>query len=281
MIARLLESLEPYRLPDAILGQAYESVPPKCRAAIKTAIALTDFYFRPQGASVSKTCLCQPLGFAFEFDGAPCPAAFLIFHGRFQGAARICAAASLATLCGAGQVIAIAIDAIPEAGILATLELCGVEDIFIPHQNRLPDIGKCLSPATPAIYLSSENPPDPGWPQAPIGSGFYYVSASPKLVLLSPASFDPTVLAFCHGKEALSETPPQSGWCDAVFFDSQTTKPLQDLKARLLLEPGCEGFWLFPNLGPEFFLLQTRRFAALAEDRQPFSKLGPQSFSTS
>lgn len=280
MIGSLLESLEPLRIPEPIMAEAYEKTPPKCRGAIKTAIALTAFYFHPRQDDISARRASQNLGFTTELDSCPCPAAFLIFPGKIRGAARICAAAALAALSGVGQILAIAIDATPESGILATLELCGVEDIFTVCASRLPEITACFSPAAPAIHIAAGNSPDfaAPWLGTALSSDFFYFSPVPKIALLSPSSFDAEVMQFCHGEAASLAIPPQNGWCDAIFLDPRAVERPKDLKAGLLLEPGCEGFWLFPRLGPEFFQVRSRSFAPLSESRPPFSGSGAQPF---
>lgn len=277
MISRLLDSLEPFRAPDSIMAAAYEKTPAKCRAAIKTAIAITNFHFHPQRDDIRKNITSPNEGFASKLVQSPCKGALLIFPGDMRDAARVCGAASLAALSGVSQIMAIAIGAVPAEGVLTTLELCGVEDIFILPMCQLPLVTASFSSLIPIIYIDngfSEGFSSP-WREAVISSDFFYFSKKPRIVLLSPASFDREILAFCHSPNAITEIIPQDGYCDAIFFEPQTTEIPKNLNASLLLEPGCEGFWLFPRLDREFFMNRTTRFASLSESRLHPSNSGP------
>ncbi|MDE7371242.1 MAG: hypothetical protein K2N07_05790, partial [Desulfovibrio sp.] len=65
------------------------------------------------------------------------------------------------------------------------------------------------------------------------------------------------------GPAALDAALTASGPADAVYraaAGSATPSP----EARLTLCPGCEGFWLHPGLGPEFFTVSRQLFAPWA-----------------
>lgn len=244
--------LEKKRIPDAWLAEAYEQTPAKCRAAIKTGMAITHFHFGEQESLLKKERLATRLGLRERVCSAPAPWTLLIIHSDFLAAAQIGAAAILPALADANPPLAICLGGKLNAAVFATLELCGIEDIMALTEaecgNLLHELAQKDCPAGRIVFCHQGGLEKFVNLAGKLRFLTYETAASPRLLLLAPEDFDSEILQFCLGK--LPETDDQAAklW-DAIYY-----KPGQQIpKSRLALKPGCEGFWLHPGLNLEFF----------------------------
>lgn len=254
------------RIEDNILSEAFESTPPLCRAAVKTAIALANFHFLPNRANGTAGRSINHLGFWQKCVYKPVSTVFLVFPASYTSAAQICAAACLPLLSGAQQVIACSSGGTPAPKILATLELCGVEDIFSIETASLCPLLENQPESAPIIILGGTQLKNLIKALIFLKKNIYIAPPTPSLCLLTPAAFNPEILEFTHDTKCFSSLPIAECHFDAIFIDQKKTHLPENISGRLILEPGCECFWLFPNFTPEFFIEKNLSFGFIKDD---------------
>lgn len=253
--------LEKHRVNDDLFARAYESFPSSCRAAIKTALALARFHFGDVRGYKGCEYAQAHQGFWRKCQSQPKKWAIIVFNTDFDAAARLCAAAVVPILADVKNICAISAEGIPSPEALLTLELCGIEDVFSISWPEMEKLSGCM-PLNGAIVS-----PDgcPGWPLLTnlannIDAAFYRPCGPPSISVKDAGAFDERSLVFCLGKNDTYNTG--SNIADAVYLSIERARAClpegwglhgNEAGVRLFLTPGCEGFWLFDNLGPEFF----------------------------
>lgn len=263
--------LEGARLDDSAAAAAYEATPARFRAALKTGLALAHFHFGESLTRREESACSGRLGFRSGGVREPAPWALIVFSPGYAAAGRLTAACAAARLSGVAQVAALCPGGEPRAPALVSLELSGVEDIFTPGSARFTALmdelaarpGAQAAPGRVVLLHAGELD---GAARAVRERGIpcYEERRPPRLRIGPGAGIDREILAFAHGgHEALETALTAPGAPDAVYLscaDAATPAP----GAPLTLCPGCEGFWLHPGLGPEFFTLSRQVFAPWA-----------------
>lgn len=141
--------LEPWRVPDHALAQAYNTVSALQRAQLKTALAFQfELCQRVQPDLVSHSQHNARTGFDVSVEKRPLPWALAVVDSAFASPARLLAALTPALLAGVPQVLVAFIknsaQPIP-AAILVALELAGLEDLFeLSEEQCRMLLSKCM-----------------------------------------------------------------------------------------------------------------------------------------
>ena len=250
----LPEWLEKRRVPDILFAQAYENCPPKCRAALKTGFALADFVFRQQGGMAEKHELVNTrLGFTHQSRRKPLLWTALIFDAENSAPARICAAAILPILANVPHIFALAYGARYSPPLLTALELCGLTDLFLLDYAEILELfnsspfSGLKSARNGKIIIFYDYDTKNEFSKLDSSFQISWLPANANIKVLEPDSFDPEILSYTLNLKEFNGAFP----LDCVLTDSDK---IEDTDAPLVLHPGCEGFWLYPNLEPANFM---------------------------
>lgn len=123
--------LEEARLDDGLAAQAYEDTPAQWRAAIKTGLALAHMHFGSDPGRMWDMRSDGHLGFWRRGESHAAPWAIVAFTPAYAAAARLAAACIPAILAGVPLIGAVCVGGQPHRSALVSLELSGVEDIFV------------------------------------------------------------------------------------------------------------------------------------------------------
>lgn len=242
--------LEAKRVPDAAIASAYENTSPGIRAALKTGIALSHFLNGDNDDEKTERRISRRLGIASRIHSQPADWAALFISSSIKAAAPVEALAILPVLAGVKTILAITVEK-PTREALLSLMLCGIENIFsasCEECEKLAEYGRnhfcgkermvCLHKDGSPAFLAK-------WP------AIQNLECSPAvLVDNSSGNWDLDIIRFCQGANFETEDQKGISW-DAIFTDKKSDQT--DARARLILGPGCEGFWQFPQLGIEYF----------------------------
>ena len=260
--------LEGSRVDDDLAGTAYEATPPRFRAALKTGLALSHFHFGESLTVRQENAASGRLGFRRAAACSPAPWALIVFSPAYAAAARLTAACAAALLAGVPEVAAVSTGGTPQASALVSLELSGVEDVFTPDASRfstlLDELAARPGAAGRVVLLHAGELDELAKVIRARNFPCYEERRPPRLRIRQGAGIDREVLAFAHGgAAALDAALTAHGAPDAVYCSAaEAASPAPD--APLTLCPGCEGFWLHPGLGPEFFTVSRQVFAPWA-----------------
>lgn len=245
-------------LPDSLLSDAYVKTAPQLRAALKTGLALASFHFG-DSANITNIHRAAPhLGFQGKIQSRPVDWALITIHNNSCPPARLCAALALPLLSGVPKIVAAYVDQEPTEAQLVAMELCALGDIFSLAANDLPKLFAFLGKQGQGRMLSFSDSraacPEAEQYHIP----YMNIGGQPDLLLLDPKAFDLDTLQFLHGAPIATDARLSQKW-DCIFSAS----PNENLESRLTLAPGCEGFWLFENLAPDFFKARSGFFSFL------------------
>lgn len=242
------EWLERYRAADDLFASAYESVGAKKRSLIKTGIALARFYFGAPDSLRRDLRENEDMGFWAESVFKPVDWACLVFGGKEMGAARICATAIAPALAGVKNIIALALGGAP-VELLVTLELCGVEDLFILDSAACARFLNELRQNNGAVgrICCLDCGDSPSRANGCCAIQTRELARGGSLLLANPADFNEEDLYFCQGMPPALDPLASPRW--ACVYGSG----YPEAECGLRLGPGCEGFWVFPGYGPGFF----------------------------
>ncbi|MDR2820184.1 MAG: hypothetical protein LBB60_06620 [Desulfovibrio sp.] len=261
---------EAARVDEAASARAYETTPPACRTALKTGLALAHMHFGQRtGRRREERCDDHP-GFWRHSNSFPAPWAIVAFTPGYTAAARLAAACVPALLAGVPLLGAVCVGGAPSDAALVSLELCGVEDVFLLDTTGLSALLEECQPGPGRLLLLHSGELDGALRTARVlDMPCYEERRPPTLVLPDPEAFDLQALTFAQG-EALEHAlepsrPPMpaalylkpdaaQGHCKAHKFG-----PFY-YAASLALSPGCEGFWLHKGLTPDFFRIERLAF---------------------
>lgn len=248
--------LEGYLCPDSQFEEAYNSLPATFRAALKTAIAAAFFHFGQNDSAVSTYLENKAKGFWSTAQSRPAPWALPVFDEQFNAPARLIAACILPALCGVPLIGACCLGQKPAAGVLLALELCGVENLFCLDENLLHSLMNEMGPGRLVLLHGRD------WMQTVCLAAELHIPCiteqmPPNLYVQDAGAFDLDAIAMAQDvdKQALT---------DRDFNNQNPSKPVDALYLRdpasysgpdipLLLGPGLEAFWLWPDLSPDFF----------------------------
>lgn len=243
------EWFEEYRLADEPLAASYEETPASWRALLKTGIALSHFHHGSVDAETESRRVSERLGIKEITAKKPVAWAMLVIGADVDAAARISALAIVPRLAGVSEVYAI-LASRSAPGALVSLELCGIEDIFAAPveicSKLLADVNDSDALSGRICFLhhgSLAGLSVPGSIPA------LDLSKKPAILLETPEAFDLAALEFCQGTEISLDRDLCRFW-DARL----TNRKGGTIASRITLGPGCEGFWEFQDLNPDFFL---------------------------
>ncbi len=262
------EWTEAYRPDDNQIASAYESIVPQLRAVIKTGLALAHMYFGEVTETRCETVRNHHLGFWRATHMRSVPWAIVAFTARYAAAARLAAACVAAQLGGVPLVGAVCVGGTPTKEALVSLELSGVEDIFVLNAAQLDALLATMVPAPGRLVLLHTGELDM------IADTFraqgmlcFEERRMPLLAMPEPNLFDSTAISFAQAEAYASirqKVMPEKA--DAVYLSPKKAYAvcMEGASAPpLLLTPGCEGFWLHPGLTPSSFHVQTTAFGVL------------------
>lgn len=259
----LPEWIENFRLPDMLAQEAYDKFGANARSLIKTAIALAQYHFSPPTGIDYIEKINPTQAFCAISTSWPASCAFLIFPESYDSAALACAAAIMPQLCELSHIYAICLCDKPSFSILATLELCGIEDIFCLKPDQclrllkgltLPrSHNKNINPVR-AIILDFNSSLSELYIVLQKILPTLYLNKKPIICVQNHSSCDQNLLRLLLGSELILEKNPQ--FCDAIYIDSWSSAPkdlITTYEVPLILTPPCAAFWIFPELKIEFF----------------------------
>ena len=245
--------IEKNRVSDAAIASAYENTPAAFRSAIKTGIAISHFQYGAADSLAGRLRSSSQLGLATRAEARPADWTLLFIGDELEAAARICALAILPRLAGVPNVQAVLV-ARTTRPALVTLELCGIEDIFATDLQKcarlLRYVEQLAIPHGRICFLHEGSLAELAHLPLQFAESLN-LERRPRLFLAQPYAFNAACLEFCHGADIKSGMAEKKPW-DAVFTNSRQDE--KQFASRLYLAPGCEGFWSFPNVTPEFFL---------------------------
>lgn len=264
---------EESRLDDALAAQAYEATPAPLRAVVKTGLALAHAHFGESMGSQRQEERNAHLGFWRRSVAYPAPWAVVAFTPAYAAAARLAAACVPALLGGVCLVGAVCVGGAPGRNALVTLELTGIEDIFVMDSAGLCALLEETQPGPGRLVLLHKGELDgvAGAARA-LELPCHEERRAPVLGLPTPQAFDLEALAFAQA-EALEAAlvPAQRTAPEALYLTpgaalghcrERRTGPFPYSNAPAFT-PGCEGFWLHPGLTPDFFRVRRQAFGPL------------------
>lgn len=242
--------LEACRIPDHVLAQAYDSTPHQWRVAVKTAIAATHFHFGDPLLLSSRTRSSRLL--TLRERRWPVDMALVLAPAAMGSAALATYAALLPTLAGVKQTVWICLGRDASQSQLVSLELCGVEDIYVISHAQMLDLMGVVPISAPMLLLGSV--PSAHTITAHTKNRFAHICDRPVAWLASPKAFDPELLRFALGFKPTTTSPaPRTAW-KVIYATREFRKSNEDsYGGALWIEPGFECFWLSPDLRPDFF----------------------------
>ncbi len=255
-----------HRVDDALSAAAYEAAGPAARAAIKTAIAMYFRYDEPAREVIHENRSDHVSGFWRSRTVFPAPWAIVAMTPRYTAAARLLAALMPAIISGVSRIAAVCVGGQPSGPCLTTLELAGVDDVFVLSPAELCALLEETQPGPGRLALLHEGGLDlPGLQARALHIPCFEERRAPVLTIPRPELFDLEVLRFAQGDEPvnLALQSPAPAMPDVLYASAgavrthclaRTRSPFSLGTAPLALAPGCEGFWLHHGLGRSFFL---------------------------
>lgn len=266
------------QLDDALCAAAYEAAPPPCRAAIKTGLALACAHFGQGAQSRTEAVRDAQRGFWRRGISHAAPWAVVAFTPDYAAAARLAAACVPALLAGVPLVGAACVAEAPQTcsphpAALVSLELSGVEDVFVLDLTDLCRLLEECQPGPGRLVLLHKGELDAAARAAEtLGLPCWQERRAPLLGLSVPEAFDLDLLAFAQGaalEAALEPTdrrPPDALYLTpgaALGHCRERRSGPFPYSGAPALTPGCEGFWLHPGLDPDFFRVRRQAFGLL------------------
>ena len=260
--------LEPWRLDDAALAEAYAAASPAQRACVKHCLALLhtlwgegsdeDIFSRHHSAQ----------GFAVRERSTALPWSMVALTPEYSAPTRLAAALMPAILAKVPRIWVFCVGGSPSLSARVTLELAGIEDIFVlPGEQQAADCVRTLYGTLKteirqgAVLLlpgpaedAAEGAPCPPSPLAALARfarahelALWQEFTPPRLVHnLSPSR--QALLDWCH-PDALPCLPGQVPHAVYGPLPAAHEFPAADLTTGT----GMEGFWKHAGLDPNFF----------------------------
>lgn len=257
----LPEWLESRRVSEELFTLAYDNCGSKNRAALKTGLAFASFHFN--GYRLEERCeIKNPLaGFDSVQIRRPYEWCAIFFEASFSASARLCAAAILPVLANVRNIFAIAIGGEPSLNALASLELCGIDDVFQLSEKEAQGLISEMSKAESSrvngkICLIHSGQKTPSWLASESGLPFCALSANVNIQVQNTAIFDLDALAYAQNWKPGDFNPAKS--IDCIFADKLDA--IEEHSPSIVFGPGLEGCWLYPGLGPEDFSRRLQGF---------------------
>ncbi|MBO4368869.1 MAG: hypothetical protein J5803_02035 [Desulfovibrio sp.] len=250
-LSKELETLlQDAAIADNLKEKAYEETSPQIRVALKAGIALNYQYYGAERPSYSKIQLQKEhAGYGFTTIQKPLDWTVLFLNDSYDAAARFLAALMLPRLCFVPTVL-VFFEGPPPPVLLTALELAGIETcyqgtgtLFEESISLLQGKGRILSFTSSLPKSIQEHP-----------SLTILENTPPSVTVLEPSCFSRDLLTAMHGNVPFTQAIERE--TDTLFASHKTNERLLQEKKdvpRLLLSPGCEGFWIHSTLFPELF----------------------------
>lgn len=245
--------LEDNRISDEALAEAYDITPNEWRVAIKTAIAAA--HFQHGSPLTRKEEKNEGDLYTVKESSVACEVSLILASAKLKSAALVTAAAVLPLLAGVRTPLWVANGGDINVNQLVSLELCGLENIFLLKAEEIAELLMALPLYCPTLLLGYDDVDlinmiqQDGRPLVPI-------STDVKIYLAQEQFFRRDLLEFALDPTIIEAVPDfKSRFAlDAVYASN---KWLQDHRAdwisRQFIGPGLECFWHFENIDPEFF----------------------------
>lgn len=241
------------QVPDEFLDACYEAASAQQRAWIKTTLALVQCMHHERPSLEERTVRHAEKGFGMTVRRSPAPWALLVPGDRFGSAPRLAAALMVARLAGITHLVA-ALPRQPSPSIAAALVLAGVEHVLAPASDRLPALLEHLAETVGRgrllLFCAAQEKLRHRALEANIPT--WSEIRPPSIGILPPATPDRAVLDWAHPDSAVTRCEAAEGRRWDVLYASGPDPDGQ--QADLVLTPGLEGCWLYPDLSPDFFL---------------------------
>ncbi|MBG0789243.1 MAG: hypothetical protein H0S80_01970 [Desulfovibrionaceae bacterium] len=270
------EWINEFAVADERFAHAYETVPGHRRALLKTAIARLFEWYGPSRTTARRLAEEWRGGFASVQDTVPADYAVVVFDASLVSPARLLAAVVPALSCGVENVLAVRLGTGEwSAPVLAGLELAGQELVAEMDADRLKGLFEELDASgAKGAVLGLELPQGVfralRFPTRRIAFTCLRCDRSVPVWMDPEEPFDLEALAFSHpdldfavhGAEAALPAGFSRGGKDFQgFLDSireVACAPASRVgealdRARLVLGPGQEGCWVWPQLRPGHF----------------------------
>ncbi|EGB13484.1 hypothetical protein DND132_0267 [Pseudodesulfovibrio mercurii] len=259
---------------DALFALAYEASTDNGRALMKTCIARLYDWYGPRKDAAREVATSWRGGFDSIRRTAPVDVALVLFDGAMTSPARLLAGLVPAIACGVRRVLAVRLDERgPWApGLLTALELAGQELVADLDRAGLAGLFAELAAAGASVAVIDLASDPASCPERAGLAVHRPVFGRGVAVFLEDAeTFDLDALVRTHPDTAFTtfgaDVPLPDGFTRGgadfpAFLDAvrdvayaPTARAGETLgRARLVLGPGQEGCWVWPELQPEFFL---------------------------
>jgi hypothetical protein len=259
---------------DALFAAAYGESSDRERALMKTCIARLYDWYGPRKDTAREVAERWRGGFASVRRSAPVDFALVLFDETFVSPARLLAALVPAAACGVGNVLAVRVDGGADWArpLLTAMELAGQELVADLTGEGVSALLRDLADAGAngaVVDLVGRSGLCDGWSGVAVHAPAFDRSAA--LFLDGRDTFDLDALAFSHPDTAFTafgaDVPLPDGFVrggegfpafldavkDAAFVPADRIGETLS-RARLVLGPGQEGCWVWPELHPGFFL---------------------------
>lgn len=268
--------LEQHRLDDEILNKAYYSAKPEFRTLLKNAVSLSYYHFGHNNAISHIKKEFQDLNISQEQDSTPVKNSIIFFDSGYNACGRLCSAALMPILAGAMPPLAICLEGEPHYDLMLALEIAGVEDIFCMTTKKAAELLSVFcNKNAPAdvipVFLKGKFAPTLVNQARNLKLKFYEEKYLPETACILPHNC-PEKLKNVHDSHKMlanieyaqgvkpqmfiyNEEKPafKDKYYDCIYVPDNKV-PLDNFNnCRLLLGPGCEAFWVFPDLSPDFF----------------------------
>ncbi|WFS64082.1 hypothetical protein LF599_07960 [Pseudodesulfovibrio thermohalotolerans] len=259
---------------DSLFAEAYGLSADGERALMKTCIARLYDWYGPRKDAAGQVSMRWRSGMESVRRFSPVDFALVLFDGSFVAPARLLAALVPAIACGVGNVLAVRLDGQGDwpHPLLTAMELAGQELAADLSSEDVAGLLRDLAgTGASGVVIDLAGRPDVCSDLSRLAVYRPLFDCSGSIFLDREEDFDLEALSFAQPDTAftvfgadssLPEGFARGGTDFAAFLEN-----LRDLavapanrigdalgKARLVLGPGQEGCWVWPDLHPEFFL---------------------------
>lgn len=271
--------LEGFLLPDAAFGEAYDALSPETRSYVKTAIARTAAVCGSPDVLEAARSRTMRQGFALRETVRPADWAIVFFDENYAAPTRLLAALLPAALAGVPEILACRVTSQKGAkpfapAVLASLELAGQELCAELDGARALTLLKDCHAASArgrAVILGGVETLAPlGVFAQDAGLMIRRHAAATRIAIdvdSLPGEYaeEPHgMLRFAHPDAVFAPVPPRREGGDAAPFAAAFCgeSAVEALLGRfpLVLTPGHEACWLWPDIAMDFFREQSRAF---------------------
>ncbi len=247
------DELEAERLGDEVLARAYEAVSPQIRARLKTTQSLLMALFGKKMEHEEQVLFSMTTGYKVRTKREPAPWALFYIRNGCCGAARLAAAVMAARLSGVDAVVVVFSDQgdiAPEN--LVSLELCGVEDIFVLSDEAAEIMLKALARNGRGRLVGAGMPEPFSRVAREAGFPCHELPCSPRIQLDVNLDEEERAAVTALFPEARLVSPDDFVQVDVHVHPESV--PCDQAAARVAVELSLAGCFVDPDLLPSFFV---------------------------